>query len=73
MEIILVRQISSIFGNLDLHPRYGDYPGKTDIKYIRKLILNGAYFDLARFRNGSEVTQAQAFIVQIINCNYLIY
>ncbi len=34
-------------------PRYGDYPGKTELRYIRRLVKQGRYFDLARFRYGA--------------------
>ena len=36
-------------------PRYGDYPGKTEPKYIERLIKYGMYFDRQPIRNGGEV------------------
>ncbi|XP_023319480.1 beta-1,4-mannosyl-glycoprotein 4-beta-N-acetylglucosaminyltransferase [Eurytemora carolleeae] len=41
------------------YPRFGDFPGKTDVSYIRKLIKEGVYFDLSRFRNTSEISLSQ--------------
>ena len=38
-------------------PRYGDYPGKTETKYITRLIKHGLYFDMSHLRNDSGVNQ----------------
>ena len=36
-------------------PRFGDYPGKTEPKFIKRLIQNGLYFDRRPIRTGGEV------------------
>ena len=36
-------------------PRYGDYPGKTEPKYIERLIKYGLYFDLSPIGSGQMV------------------
>ena len=38
-------------------PRYGDYPGKTETKYIERLIKHGLYFDMRPLRNDSGVDE----------------
>ena len=37
-------------------PRYGDYPGKTEPRYIERLIKHGLFFDRRPIRSGGEVT-----------------
>ena len=38
-------------------PRYGDYPGKTETKYIKRLIKYGLYFDMSHLRNDTGVNE----------------
>ena len=39
-------------------PRYGDYPGKTDPKFIERLIKHGLFFDRRPISSGVEVSEA---------------
>jgi len=39
------------------YPRYGDYPGKTETKYIERLIKHGLYFDGNKLREDGEVDE----------------
>jgi len=38
-------------------PRFGDYPGKTQTKYIERLIKHGLYFDMRPLRNDSGINE----------------
>ena len=39
-------------------PRYGDYPGKTETKYIERLIKYGLYFDGNKLRQDGEINES---------------
>ena len=36
-------------------PRFGDYPGKTEPRYIERLIKHGLYFDGNPLRQNGEI------------------
>lgn len=48
------------------YPRYGDYPGKTEVKYIQRLIKHGLYFDGSKIRNGEVKEEEEDFAPQYI-------
>ena len=38
-------------------PRYGNYPSKTEPRFIERLIKHGLYFDRRPIRSGGEVNE----------------